>query len=183
MLELSSWSLVTRDYLLRICIFSWSNLNQPIAKIFHFCVVCPIWKNFGVGSNNGPINNIEWVWNAFYHFLIYQPDQSKPTSSESFNFCVFIWFGWNWVQGRPPQQIILFYKISHVRRDSGWKLSTECGISIQNAPRSIFMTGIGGQSFAKVIGRSNFQNQSSYILIADLDLSQKSMMNEWILFR
>ena len=43
---------------------------------------------------------------------------------------------------RPPN---LFYKISHVRKDSGWKLFTACGKRIQNALRSIFMTGIGGQ--------------------------------------
>ena len=46
---------------------------------------------------------------------------------------------------RPPQQINLYYKISHVRSDSGWKLCTECVKSIQNDLKSIFMTGIGGQ--------------------------------------
>ena len=40
--------------------------------------------------------------------------------------------------------INLFYKFPHVRRDSGWKLSTECGKSMQNALRSISMTRIGG---------------------------------------
>ena len=27
--------------------------NRPIAKIFNFCVFCPIWMKFGMGANMG----------------------------------------------------------------------------------------------------------------------------------
>ena len=31
-----------------------TNQNQPIAKIFNFCIFHPIWMKFGMGANNGP---------------------------------------------------------------------------------------------------------------------------------
>ena len=30
-----------------------TNQNRPIAKIFNFCVFCPIWMKFGMGANIG----------------------------------------------------------------------------------------------------------------------------------
>ena len=53
---------------------------------------------------------------------------------------------------QTPYGINLFYKIIHVRRDSGLQLSTECGECIQNAPRSTFKTGraLRGYGLCKV---------------------------------